>query len=158
MNHNVIYYKRNLIFSIAMSILILLLFSRLLVLIFTKDGDKEYLGLYIVLVLCPFLCMTIYYLYKYWYYKKVELKYLQVVKLEKLTPGFNYCSSFVINMNINGEMKKVETLAIYRSGWNALLHFQVDEYVGEIVKVGYDEINEVCVVIEKISNNDFCGE
>ena len=102
--------------------------------------------------------MTIYYLYKYWYYKKVELKYLQVVKLEKLTPGFNYCSSFVINMNINGEMKKVETLAIYRSGWNALLHFQVDDYVGEIVKVGYDEINEVCVIIEKISNNDYCGE
>ena len=158
MNHNVIYYKRNLIFSIAMSILMLLLFSPLLVLIFTEDGDKEYLGLYIVLVLCPFLCMTIYYLYKYWYYKKVELKYLQVVKLEKLTPGFNYCSSFVINMNINGEMKKVETLAIYRSGWNALLHFQVDDYVGEIVKVGYDEINEVCVIIEKISNNDYCGE
>ena len=158
MNHNVIYYKRNLIFSIAMSIFMLLLFSPLLVLIFTEDGDKEYLGLYIVLVFCPFLCMTIYYLYKYWYYNKVELKYLQVVKLEKLTPGFNHCSSFVINMNINGEMKKVETLAIYRSGWNALLHFQVDDYVGEIVKVGYDEINEVCVVIEKISNNDFCGE
>lgn len=158
MNHNVIYYKRNLIFSIAMSILILLLFSRLLVLIFTEDGDKEYLGLYIVLVLCPFLCMTIYYLYKYWYYKKVELKYVQVVRLEKLTPGFNRCSSFVIKMNINGEMKNVETLALYRSGWNALLHFQVDEYVGETVKVGYDEINEVCVIIEKISNNDFCGE
>ena len=59
----------------------LLLFSPLLVLIFTEDGDKEYIGLYIVLVLGPFLCMTIYYLYKYWYYKKVELKYLQVVKL-----------------------------------------------------------------------------
>ena len=158
MNHNIIYYKRNLIFSIAMSIFMLLLFSPLLFLILTEDGDKEYIGLYIVLVLGPFLCMTIYYLYKYCYYKKVELKYLQVVKLEKLTPGFNHCSSFVINMNINGEMKKVETLAIYRSGWNALLHFQVDEYVGEIVKVGYDEINEVCVVIEKISNNDFCGE
>ena len=158
MNHNVIYYKRNLIFSIAMSILMLLLFSPLLVLIFAEDGDKEYLGLYIVLVLCPLLCMTIYYLYKYWYYKKVELKYLQVVKLEKLTPGFNRCSSFVIKMNINGEMKNVETLALYRSGWNALLHFQIDEYVGETVKVGYDEINEVCVIIEKISNNDFCGE
>lgn len=158
MNHNVIYYKRKLIFSIAMSILMLLSFSQLLVLIFTEDGDKEYLGLYIVLVLCPLLCMTIYYLYKYWYYKKVELKYLQVVKLEKLTPGFNHCSSFVIKMNINGEMKNVETLALYRSGWNALLYFQIDEYVGETVKVGYDEINEVCVIIEKISNNDFCGE
>ena len=149
MNHNVIYYKRNLIFSIAMSILMLLLFSPLLVLIFTEDGDKEYIGLYSVLVLGPFLCMTIYYLYKYCYYKKVELKYIQEVKLEKLTPGFNYCSSFVINMNINGEMKKVETLAIYRSGWNALLHFQVDDYVGEIVKVGYDEINEIAIILEE---------
>ena len=60
MNHNVIYYKRNLIFSIAMSILMLLLFSPLLVLIFTEDGDKEYLGLYIVLVFCPFLFPYIY--------------------------------------------------------------------------------------------------
>ena len=158
MNHNIIYYKRSLIFSIIMTILMLLVFSPLLVLIFTEGGDKEYIGVYIVLVLGPFLGMTIYYLYKYCYYKKVELKYIQEVKLEKLTPGFNHCSSFVINMNINREMKKVETLAIYRSGWNALLHFQVDDYVGEIVKVGYDEINEVCVIIEKISNNDFCGE
>lgn len=147
MNHNVIYYKRNLIFSIAMSIFILLLFLPLLVLIFTEDGDKEYLGLYIVLVLCPFLCMTIYYLYKYCYYKKAELKYIQEVKLEKTTPGFNRCSGFVINMNINGQMKKVETLAIYRSGWNGLLCLQIDEYIGEIVKVGYDEVNEIAVIL-----------
>ena len=149
MNHNIIYYKRSLIFSIIMTILMLLVFSPLLVLIFTEGGDKEYIGLYIVFVLGPFLGMTIYYLYKYCYNKKVELKYIQEVKLEKLTPGFNYCSSFVINMNINGEMKKVETLAIYRSGWNAFLHFQVDDYVGEIVKVGYDEINEIAVILKE---------
>lgn len=147
MNHNIIYYRRNLIFSICAFFTMLLVFSPMIVLVITEDGEIEYLWMHAVLLLFPFLIMSIYYLYKYCYFKKVELKYIQEVKLEKTTPGFNQCSGFVINMNINGQMKKVETLAIYRSGWNGLLHFQIDEYIGEIVKVGYDEVNEIAVIL-----------
>lgn len=156
MNHNVKYYKVNIFITLGLLVLFFfVIFGSSIGIIDTSEG----LGICItmnVVINIPILIMVMYYIYRYCYYKKIELKYIQEVKLEKTFPFFNHMSGFIVSMNINGTMKKVETKAIYSSSMFTIL--SLDEFIGEVVEVGYDEANDVCVIIRKISNNDFYGE
>ena len=57
-------------------------------------------------------------------------------------------SGFVVAMNINGSMRKIDTKAIYSSSMFTIL--SLDEFIGEVVEVGYDEKNDVAVIIRKL--------
>ena len=109
MNHNVKYYKVNIFITLGLLVLFFfVIFVSFIGIIDTSEG----LGICItmnVVINIPILIMVMYYIYRYCYYKKVELKYIQEVKLEKTFPFFNHMSGFIVSMNINGTMKKVET-------------------------------------------------
>lgn len=148
MNHNTIYYLRQFWFSIF---LLALISIGLLPIIFVLEGVDFGINVYVTMDLLftvPFLAMAIYYFIQYRYSKKVELKYVQKVKLEKTYPGMRYCCGFVINMNIDDQMKKIETIAVYSGGFS-LMQFQLDEYIGEVVTVGYDEKKDQAVIISE---------
>lgn len=145
MNHNQIYYKNQFLLSVLLLSILFLLFIPIGLF---SGGDVNYLMLlgYMLLINTPFIIMSIYYGINYKYYKKVELKYIQKVKLEKTYPGMRYCSGFIVNMNIDGKIYKKETKAIYTAGFN-LFHLGLDEYIGEIVTIGYDENKDNVVII-----------
>ena len=145
MNHNQIYYKNQFLLSI---ILLSILFLLVIPISVFSGGDaiNSVLFGYMFLINTPFIIMSIYYGVNYKYYKKVELKYIQKVKLEKIYPGMRYCSGFIVNMNIDGKIYKKETKAIYTAGFN-LFHLGLDEYIGEIVTIGYDEKKDLAVII-----------
>ena len=115
----------------------------------TKEGFGSYITMSIMICV-PILLMCIYYVVRFTYYKKVSLKYIQEVKLEKTYPFFNHMSGFVVAMNINGSMRKIDTKAIYSSSMFTIL--SLDEFIGEVVEVGYDEKNDVAVIIRKVEN------
>lgn len=156
MNHNVKYYKASIFITLG---LFLLFFFIILVSFIGIIDTSEGLEIYIimnVLIDLPLLIVLLYYIYRYCYYKKIKLKYIQEVKLEKTYPFFNHMSGFIVSMDVNGIIKKIETKAIYSSSLFTIL--SLDEFIGEIVEVGYDEANDVCVIIRKISNNNVYGE
>lgn len=153
MNHNVKYYKINIFITLGLFMLFsLVLFLSFFNILDSTEGLASYV-LMSVMICSPILIMFIYYIIRYQYYKKVKLKYIQTVKLEKTFPYFNHMSGFVVSMNINGSMKKIDTKAIYSSSMWTIL--SLDEFIGEIVEVGYDEQNDICVIIKKISNTDY---
>lgn len=146
MNHNTKYYKVNIFISLGFLILfIIVLFLSFFSILDTEEGLSAFTMMSVLFCL-PFLIMFIYYIIRYNYYKRVELKYIQKVKLEKTYPFFNRMSGFVISMNINGSMKKIDTKAIYSSSMFTIL--SLDEFIGEVVEVGYDEKNDVAVIIK----------
>lgn len=153
MNHNVKYYKINIFITLGLFLLFfLILFLSFFSILDTDEGLTVYF-LMSIMICIPILIMVIYYIIRYCYYKKIELKYIQTVKLEKTYPSFNHMSGFVVSMNINGALRKIDTRAIYSSSMLTIL--SLDEFIGEVVEVGYDEQNDVCVIIKKISNIDY---
>ena len=146
MNHNTKYYKVNIFISLGFLILVIIvLFLSFFSILDTEEGLSAFTMMSVLFCL-PFLIMFIYYIIRYNYYKRVELKHIQKVKLEKTYPFFNHMSGFVISMNINGSMKKIDTKAIYSSSMFTIL--SLDEFIGEVVEVGYDEKNDVAVIIK----------
>ncbi|MBE6131565.1 MAG: hypothetical protein E7183_07565 [Erysipelotrichaceae bacterium] len=148
MNHNVKYYKVNIFITLGLFIFFfLLILVPFIGALDTKEGFGSYITMSIMICV-PILLMCIYYVVRYTYYKKVSLKYIQEVKLEKTYPFFNHMSGFVVAMNINGSMRKIDTKAIYSSSMFTIL--SLDEFIGEVVEVGYDEKNDVAVIIRKV--------
>lgn len=62
-------------------------------------------------------------------------------------------SGFVVSMNINEALRKIDTRAIYSSSILTIL--SLDDFIVVIVEVGYDEQNDICVIIKKISSFDY---
>lgn len=150
MNHNVKYYKANIFITLGLFIFFfLLILVPFIGVLDTKEGFGSYITMSIMICV-PILLMCIYYVVRFTYYKKVSLKYIQEVKLEKTYPFFNHMSGFVVAMNINGSMRKIDTKAIYSSSMFTIL--SLDEFIGEVVEVGYDEKNDVAVIIRKVEN------
>lgn len=148
MNHNVKYYKANIFITLGLFIFFfLLILVPFIGVLDTKEGFGSYITMSIMICV-PILLMCIYYVVRFTYYKKVSLKYIQEVKLEKTYPFFNHMSGFVVAMNINGSMRKIDTKAIYSSSMFTIL--SLDEFIGEVVEVGYDEKNDVAVIIRKV--------
>lgn len=148
MNHNVKYYKANIFITLGLFIFFfLLILVPFIGVLDTKEGFGSYITMSIMICV-PILLMCIYYVVRYTYYKKVSLKYIQEVKLEKTYPFFNHMSGFVVAMNINGSIRKIDTKAIYSSSMFTIL--SLDEFIGEVVEVGYDEKNDVAVIIRKV--------
>ena len=142
------YYKANIFITLGLFIFFfLLILVPFIGVLDTKEGFGSYITMSIMICV-PILLMCIYYVVRFTYYKKVSLKYIQEVKLEKTYPFFNHMSGFVVAMNINGSMRKIDTKAIYSSSMFTIL--SLDEFIGEVVEVGYDEKNDVAVIIRKV--------
>ena len=112
MNHNSIYYKRQFFLSLFLMVLYFIILLPLLF-IPNKDFDRtlSIVSIFIIFNI-PFTMMFIYYFIKFSYAKKINLKDIQKIKLEKTYPGFRGYSGFIVKMNINGVIKKVETIII----------------------------------------------
>ena len=77
MNHNIIYYKRQLWLSIFLIIFMLFLCLPLLIMSYGESVNWGVLFGYLSIMVIPFVVMVIYYYIQYNYSKKVNLKYIQ---------------------------------------------------------------------------------
>lgn len=90
--------------------------------------------------------LTLYYFLRYNYYLHLEPKYIQVVKLEKVVSSYTSLLAFEVEMEIDSKIEKVETLAVFNSGFIKLN--PIENYSNKTVRVGYDSRFKVCVILE----------
>jgi len=96
-----------------------------------------------MMITLPFL---IYFRYRLNYYKKLKPTNIQEVKLEKVESSWGRLLRFSIQMEIDGVKKNVNTLAIFTVGYFG--PNLVDDYSLKKALVGYDEKNDVAVVLK----------
>lgn len=92
--------------------------------------------------------LTLYYYLRYRYYLNLDVKYIQIVKLEKVVSSYTGLVAFEVEMEIDSEMQKVETLAVFNSGLIKIN--SIENYSNKTVRVGYDKRFKSCVVLEVI--------
>ena len=139
MNHNAIYYKSQVRFSVISSIALAVSLLAMLGCVFSEGMELWIFWICFVAIQCPFIIIFIYDFVKYNYYKNVNLKYIQEVKIEKThSNGVSYASGLVVNLVINEEIKTFNTISIY-SGYSKIKESLLDNVIGEIVIAGLDE-------------------
>lgn len=136
------YYKFWFIFSIVINAIILL---PSLALIASEDFREEAI-VYIVLMAMFLLPMIFYYGYRLIYYKRLKPLYIQEVKLEKVESAWTRYARFSFVMEIGGSKRTVNTLAVFTVGYFG--PNIIDEYSSKLALVGYDEKNDVAVVLK----------
>lgn len=142
------YYRLALILVISFDCILLFTFS--LIGFLPHEDDVIVLliigSLFFGITYLPFL---IYYAYRYRYYKKLVPRYIQEVKMEKVGSSFTRRVYFTLAMNINGKNKNVNTLAIFQT--NIFGPNLIDDYSSKTVLAGYDEKNDVAVVLKVLN-------
>lgn len=152
MNHNAIYFKSQVRLTVIISIVLAVSLLAMLGCVFSDGMELWIFWICFVAIQCPFIIIFIYDFVKYNYYKNVNLKYIQEVKIEKThSNGVSYASGLVVNLVINEEIKTFNTISIY-SGYSKIKETLLDNVIGEIVIAGLDEKNNVAVIIKKLEN------
>ena len=150
MNHNAIYYKSQAKLTIIISIVLAVSLLMMLGCVFSEKMELWIFWICFFAILCPFIIIFIYYFVKLNYYKNVNLKYIQEVKIEKTySNGVSYASGLVVNFIINEEIKTFNTISIY-GGYCINKETLLDNVIGETVIAGLDEKNQVAVIIKKL--------
>lgn len=150
MNHNAIYYKSQAKLTIIISIVLAVSLLMMLGCVFSEGIELWIFWVCFFAILCPFIIIFIYYFVKLNYYKNVNLKYIQEVKIEKThSNGVSYASGLVVNFIINEEIQTFNTISIY-SGYSKNKETLLDNVIGETVIAGLDEKNQVAVIIKKL--------
>ena len=138
--------------SVIISIVLAVSLLAMLGCVFSDGMELWIFWICFVAIQCPFIIIFIYDFVKYNYYKNVNLKYIQEVKIEKThSNGVSYASGLVVNLVINEEIKTFNTISIY-SGYSKIKETLLDNVIGEIVIAGLDEKNNVAVIIKKLEN------
>lgn len=152
MNHNAIYFKSQVRLTVIISIVLAVSLLAMLGCVFSDGMELWIFWICFVAIQCPFIIIFIYDFVKYNYYKNVNLKYIQEVKIEKThSNGVSYASGLVVNLVINEEIKTFNTISIY-SGYSKTKETLLDNVIGETVIAGLDEKNNVAVIIKKLEN------
>lgn len=150
MNHNAIYYKSQAKLTIIISIVLAVSLLMMLGCVFSEEMELWIFWICFFAILCPFIIIFIYYFVKLNYYKNVNLKYIQEVKIEKThSNGVSYASGLVVNFIINEEIQTFNTISIY-SGYCINKETLLDNVIGETVIAGLDEKKQVAVIIKKL--------
>ncbi|MGI6710485.1 MAG: hypothetical protein ACOX4W_03475 [Bacilli bacterium] len=145
------YYKYHFVLSLILNFIVLAA-----TIINGKFGENEYTASesFLIVLIVLSLILLIYYLYQLVYYIRLKPLYIQEVKLEKLESYvFRAYLCFVVEMEIEGGKRKVRTLAIFRSV-GLLAPNRVDYYSGKKALVGYDQKNDVAVVIKALKKDN----
>ena len=152
MNHNAIYFKSQVRLTVIISIVLAVSLLAMLGCVFSDGMELWIFWICFVAIQCPFIIIFIYAFVKYNYYKNVNLKYIQEVKIEKThSNGVSSASGLVVNLVINEEIKTFNTISIY-SGSSKTKETLLDNVIGETVIAGLDEKNNVAVIIKKLEN------
>src|SRR5690554_339282 len=138
------YYRYNLI---VISIASLFIIFPGLIILTLPDGLGVFLVLFIIwgIIFLPFI---IYFSYRYNYFSKLEPLYIQEVVLERAEGSYSRLVRFSFELNIGGVKKQVRTLAVFNTsifGPNL-----IQDFSGKRALVGYDEKNNVAVVIKAL--------
>ena len=150
MNHNAIYYKSQVRLTVISSIALAVSLLVMLGCVFSEGMELWIFWICFVAIQCPFIIIFIYAFVKYNYYKNVNLKYIQEVKIEKThSNGVSYASRLVVNLVINDEIKTFYTISIYSSN-SIIKETLLDNVIGETVIAGLDEKKGIAVIIKKV--------
>lgn len=143
-NCEIKYYKFN--FSIVLALFLFCLFL-FLPLVFALDGEES--KLQVLLFPMMFLPFIVYFGYRLRYYTKFTPTNVQTVKLEKVGSTIVYRHVyFIVEMNIEGNIKRLETNHIFGAGY--LGSNLIDTYSMKEVLIGYDEKNQKAIVLERV--------
>lgn len=150
MNHNAIYYKSQVRLTVISGIALAVSLLAMLGCAFSEGMELWIFWICFFAIQCPFIIIFIYAFVKYNYYKNVNLKYIQEVKIEKTHSNrVSSASGLVVNLVINEEIKTFNTISIY-GGYSINKETLLDNVIGETVIAGLDEKNQVAVIIKKL--------
>jgi hypothetical protein len=137
------YYKFNFIYFLLATLFVSL---PLLSLLLAGGVQGEVYGFMLFIYTLFFLPFDIYYFYQWNYFKKLRPTNIQISTLDKVESNWMQYASFLVEMDINGQKKRISTMAIFRVGWFG--PNSVGDYSMKKVRVGYDPNREIAVVLE----------
>ena len=137
------YYKFN---YIVLGIVGVVMFMFLVITLTAAKVESSIIFSTSLIMLLFFGLLTLYYYLRYRYYSDFEAKYIQILKLERVVSSYTGLVAFEVDMTIDSEIKKVETLAVFNSG--LLKVNPIEKYSNKTVRVGYDYKFKVCVILE----------
>lgn len=150
MNHNAIYYKSQVRLTVISSIALAVSLLAMLGFVYSDGMELWIFWICFFAIEIPFIIILIYYLFEFKYYKNVNLKYIQEVKIEKThSNGVSNASRLVVNLVINDEIKTFNTISIY-SSYSRIKETLLDNVIGETVIAGLDEKKGIAVIIKKV--------
>ena len=150
MNHNAIEFKYNVKLTIIISIVLAVSLLIMLGCVYSDGMELWIFWICFFAIELPFIIIFIYYLVEFNYYKNMNLKYIQEVKIEKThSNGVSYASRLVVNLVINDEIKTFYTISIYSSN-SIIKETLLDNVIGETVIAGLDEKKGIAVIIKKV--------